>query len=224
MKVRFGRWFGSWFAARRASSRARVVAAIVAVVLLLESGAVLLVPLMRTQAAETTRVGVFAALYVHSEDGSPPLRGGTLYTLIEDSGAMSERLVGEAVLRAAGGVGAVDGRRVVVTAEVPIAPQGASQAPPIFVRSLAPERGPAIVPQVVAGSRAFLNVLCRFAGSATAPQPPSYFDSLMGAANPLGIDAYWREVSYNAIAHRLRIGGILCLLGTVASSRVSARR
>lgn len=65
MDVRLGRW--------RVRLRARLLAVLLVSGLLLESGAVLLVPLLRTQAAETTVTGIFASLYAHTPDGSPPV-------------------------------------------------------------------------------------------------------------------------------------------------------
>lgn len=48
------------------------------------------------------------------------------------------------------------------------------------------------------GSQPFAMLLCKFADVPVEPDPPAYFEQLLGSAYP-GLDHYWREVSYNMI-------------------------
>ncbi len=206
----------AWFGTRRGTRWVRWFAALVVGGLLLESGmAAVLVPLMRAQAAETTRTGVFATLFRHLPDGATTTGNETTYRLIEDNGTDTALLVGESVIEAAGGAFALERRRVTVVADVPVAAQSTGNTP-LFVKSLAPEGGRVIVAQAVTGSRRFLNVLCKYAGSAVEPEPQSYFAGLMSSANSVGLDAYWREVSYNTVD---LTGSVATAWGAMANTR-----
>ncbi len=48
------------------------------------------------------------------------------------------------------------------------------------------------------GAHAFLTILCKFADEPGEPEPPAFFERLLGADYP-GLDHYWREVSYGRI-------------------------
>ncbi len=49
----------------------------------------------------------------------------------------------------------------------------------------------------VTGTQKWLTILCKFSDIAAEPEPKSYFENMFTHAK--GLDAYWREVSYNAI-------------------------
>lgn len=49
----------------------------------------------------------------------------------------------------------------------------------------------------VAGAQKWLTILCKFQDIAAEPKAKSYFETMF--THPRGLDAYWREASYNAI-------------------------
>ena len=49
------------------------------------------------------------------------------------------------------------------------------------------------------GPQPFATILCKFADVTDEPDPPAFFEQLLGSNYP-GLDHYWREVSYGAIS------------------------
>jgi len=181
--------------------RARWLAVGVLGMLLLESGALTLVPLMRAQAG-ITLTGTFTAVY------GDPAAGGALpardsrYFVTDTGGTNTELLIDRATLTAAGGVPALVGQKVVVSAVDTITPRNtgiADGARVVTAIGLAPGITPRLQPRTaVSGSQPYLNLLCKFSDVAAETQPHSYFDSLM-SDGPNSIGAFWNEASYGQI-------------------------
>lgn len=187
---------GLW--ARLRVGRARWLAVAVIGMLLLESGALALVPLMRAQAG-ITLTGTFAAVYGDpSAGGALPARDSR-YFVTDTGGTNTELLIDRATLTAAGGVPALVGQTVVVSAVDTITPRNtgvANGARVVTAIGLAPGLAPRLQPHTaVSGSQPYLNLLCKFSDVIAETQPHSYFESLM-SDGPNSIGAFWNETSY----------------------------
>ena len=120
----------------------------------------------------------------------------------ERSGSALEVEIGDATLRAAGGIRAIDRRRVRITgvrqeaaAAAAGLPEAMGRLRAIIVQPLSAPAGatPAGAPQY--GAKPYITVLCQF-----PDQPPplfgkAHYDSLMVGTVYPGLDHYWREVS-----------------------------
>jgi hypothetical protein len=128
-------------------------------------------------------------------DAGEPAR--TIIGLEEAGGRFIELDVAEHVVRSAGGLTRLDGRRAEVAVEGEALSFRDGAAPP-RVRSirLLPS-GPAPA-KAVTGSKPWTSIPCRFAGDASEPQDLGYFQGMYSSSYP-GLDHYWREVSYDQV-------------------------
>lgn len=76
---------------------------------------------------------------------------------------------------------------------------------------------PAPADRLASGARAFLTILCKFADEPGEPEPPAFFERLLGADYP-GLGHYWREVSYGqmSLAGSKVIGWLMLPAGKAA--------
>jgi hypothetical protein len=142
-------------------------------------------------------------------DAAPGLAiGGTLgFVLVEDTGQVTELVVPDHVLAAAGGRRAVNGQRVTVTGQAPVLPLGTTvgHRSLLLVQALQGAGGAGAsalaAASGVTGPQPWVTILCRFADEAgVTPHPVSWFETLMlGSAAAPSLDHYWREVSYGQV-------------------------
>jgi M6 family metalloprotease-like protein len=130
-----------------------------------------------------------------------PLRPHIRPFLTDDRGQETELAIEAAALDRAGGLLALDGRRVTVTLDPGPAAAGTG---PRRARDIRPADGPSIAAldpaaPKIKGSQPFASLLCRFGDSTdVSPFDRFYIRDLLGSARP-GLDHYFREVSYGAI-------------------------
>ena len=170
------------------------------------------VPAPLATAQDDTLTGWFTFIVADypSEDG---LVSETTYLLTEDSGARHELLIDIDLMRPLGGPVALNRKRVTVEGEWE---QGGAATEKFRVNAIelavslevpaafeASPDGAATLhttsQAAVTGSQAWVTILCRF-GDATdvTPHPVSYYEGLMGSAEPQ-LGHYWNEVSYGNI-------------------------
>jgi M6 family metalloprotease-like protein len=132
--------------------------------------------------------------------GDPPqgssVESKLLFTLTDDGGTEHELIFEDGVLEAAGGLTALDRRRVTIGVRDGFAARGAR-----LVTAVALDKtfGPIVDRPSITGAQPWITILCRFADTpSVTPNPVSYFQGLLGTAAP-GMDHYWRETSYNLI-------------------------
>ena len=75
---------------------------------------------------------------------------------------------------------------------------GARERVPVPAIEPVPAR-PAAMDGFAVGAHAFLTVLCKFTDVPDEPEPPAFFERLLGEDYP-GLDHYWREVSYGQMS------------------------
>jgi M6 family metalloprotease-like protein len=151
-------------------------------------------------AQQTTLAGTFTTIFVDPAPGSGALPE-TRYVLTDDTGKATDLQIPPSVLQGAGGSVSLDRQRVTVTG-APAATTQANGASAVSVQTIAPaiKRAASSLPRrnVTIGSQPFINVLCKFSDVATEPQPPSYFDALMGTG-PGSLGEYFSQASYGKI-------------------------
>jgi M6 family metalloprotease-like protein len=148
------------------------------------------------QSQAATAAGTLTAVW-----GDPPARVAVSpelhWFLADDRGRITEVEISSAILRQAGGVGAVDRRRVSVRGHLTRRPGARPGAVPVL-EALSLEVSPAagdIQPgSGPVGSHPFAVVLCRFGDLPNEPEPPAFFETLMGDGYP-NMGHYYREVS-----------------------------
>ena len=144
---------------------------------------------------------VAGRLAVSWGDPAPGARAPTRlsYVLAADDGRRLQLNVAGRVAAAAGGLVALNGKRVVVElgAEraAPLGPP-AREVLSLRLETAAPR---ASTRAAVAGEKTYLNLLCKFPDLAAEPADAAYFTGLFGPAYP-GLDHYWRELSYDALS------------------------
>jgi hypothetical protein len=121
------------------------------------------------------------------------------FFLFDENLETTEVSVKEGVVREAGGVTALNGRRVELvvdsdTESTVKSPQKAvANVRAIrFLRDQARTKAA----KAVTGSRPWVSILCKFSDVSNEPQPLSYFQNMYASTYP-GLDHYWREVSYD---------------------------
>ena len=170
------------------------------------------VPAPLATAQDDTLTGWFTFIVADypSEDS---LASETTYVLTEDSGERHELLIDIELMRPLGGPVALNRKRVTVEGEweqsgaatekfrvssielaVSLDESSALEALPDGASALHSTSQAAVT-----GSQAWVTILCRF-GDATdvTPHPVSYYEDLMGSAEPQ-LGHYWNEVSYGNI-------------------------
>ena len=167
-------------------------------------------PLATAQDDTLTGWFTFTVADYPSEDG---LVSETTYFLTEDSGARHELLIDIDLMRPLGGPVALNRKRVTVEGEWEQSGAAAEQFRVNAIElaeSLDESATLEALPDgtatlhttsqaAVTGSQAWVTILCRF-GDATdvTPHPVSYYEDLMGSAEPQ-LGHYWNEVSYGNI-------------------------
>lgn len=136
-----------------------------------------------------TRTGWFTILWEDPEPGSgqPPR---TTYWLTTENEERTRLLLDTPIVRAAGGLPALDRRRVTVTGQT-MNLERTFRAEHIQVQSerAKPEN---------AGSQPWISVGCKFSNLSDEPKNLSYFLDMYRSTFP-GLDHYWRELSYDKI-------------------------
>lgn len=135
-------------------------------------------------------------------DGRPGTdEGHEVAFVTTDDGETIQVLLDDAVVRNAGGLLALNRKRVTITGvwkSHDTAPGGprALQATRI---SLAEDRGPAPLPeedQPISGPQPWVSIPCKFSDVAAEPRNQAFFQDMYASVYP-GLDHYWREQSYN---------------------------
>lgn len=143
-------------------------------------------------AQQATLTGTLHVLWADGPSGSGP--AGERYLLVDDAGRATELLLPAAEVESAGGVLALNRRRVTVAAER--APDGSGA--PVQAASLrAAASGPRLSLAAAAaqsGQKPFVTILCRFGDIAAEPRTRATYERWQGAAYP-GLDDFWREAS-----------------------------
>ena len=188
------------------------LSAILKIIIVLFLLGVWAVPAPLATAQDDTLTGWFTFIVADypSEDG---LASETTYVLTEDSGERYELLIDIKLMRPLGGPVALNRKRVTVEGEweqsgaatekfrvssielaVSLDAPSALEASPDGASTLHTTSQAAVT-----GSQAWVTILCRF-GDATdvTPHPVSYYEGLMGSAEPQ-LGHYWNEVSYGNI-------------------------
>jgi hypothetical protein len=125
-------------------------------------------------------------------------------TLINGEGGETELLVSEALRDALGlDFYRLSGQPVIVTGSAAGAGPGPATAntPAGTFTVTAIEPAPttrATEAAAVTGNTKWLSIGCKFADIATEPKPLSYFQNMYATSYP-GLDAYWREASYDTV-------------------------
>jgi M6 family metalloprotease-like protein len=141
--------------------------------------------------------------------GDPPATneepGWLLFSLVDEHGTDTYLSLGEELLRATGGLAALNGRRAEITTSKGLSERGVTAESPAEITSLR------LLPELtedtagnpdqaaVTGSQPWISILCKFSDIPTEPEPVSFFQG-MYANTPGGLDHYWREVSYDGIS------------------------
>lgn len=151
--------------------------------------------LEENEASGESRQGVFSIVWADAPPEAGEAQAPPRYTLVEDRGRAIELRLDEDV---AGQALALFGQRVQV--ELSPDPAAASATEGLSVKSIK-RVGADVEAQSaarVAGSRRYINLLCKFADKPAEPKPRAYYDGLLGGAYP-GLDHYWRQSSFNQI-------------------------
>jgi M6 family metalloprotease-like protein len=138
-------------------------------------------------------------------DGEPGSGYSTKeYWLNQESGEVTVLLIDDKLISAAGGLLAVNGKRVTVSGPLRLAAAGAGPTT-LQVESLTlleTDMSPAGIAgeQSVAtiGNQRWISILCKFSDVPAEPNPLSYFQDMYRSTRP-GLDHYWRELSYNKV-------------------------
>lgn len=155
--------------------------------------------------ALVVRAGWLHAIWVDGLAGTQAHSAS--YVLMDGRGPWTELAIEEEVLRRAGGLRALNRRRVSVVSAPAVAVGEASGTHPgrLVVRSIMPAESPTAAAAagsteaVAPGSKPWITILCQFPDAAPPTlKPKAYFEDLMSAMPP-GLDHYWREVSYSQI-------------------------
>ena len=157
--------------------------------------------------------GWFQTIWV--DDFKNPENSYSRYVLRDDEGQLVDMDISEELIRKAGGLGALNLKRVKIEA-APLGraslPDAAKQA--LSIEAINPDNQPrnkkprsvngtgvsalTLSAQAVTGSQPYATILCKFSDTNKNPEKKRYYDQLMGSDYP-GMDHYFREVSYDAI-------------------------
>jgi len=138
-------------------------------------------------------------------DGEPGSDYSTMeYWLNQDSGEVTVLLIDDELISKAGGLLAINGKRVTVSGPLRLAAAGAGPTT-LQVESLTlleTDMSPAGLAggQSLAtiGNQRWISILCKFSDVPAEPNPLSYFQNMYSSTRP-GLDHYWRELSYNRV-------------------------
>jgi len=155
-------------------------------------------PALAQSGQPDSATGWFTVLWGDAPDGfSAP---NPVYLLTDDSGQSTRLLLDEALAAEAGGILALNRKRVQVQGAASTA-EGAQFD--LRVESIALENPPAesggeADAEAITGPQPFITIMCKFKGVAAEPKNLAYFQGMYGSTYP-GLDHYWREVSYNTV-------------------------
>ena len=146
------------------------------------------------------RTGWFHTVYIDPPRAQRP--PAPVYGLVDAEGRFTRLTVDDAVLRAAGGPGALNRRRVSINGTLlsGAAPApGVSVAPALrvsSVRALEPSAALAadFSGSVSLGVRPYVMLLCKFSDVADEPRPKSWYDNILGSTRP-NMGHYYDEMS-----------------------------
>jgi M6 family metalloprotease-like protein len=138
-------------------------------------------------------------------DGEPGSGYSTKeYWLNQESGEVTVLLIDDKLISAAGGLLAVNGKRVTVSGPVRMNAAGAGPTT-LQVESLTLLETDMSAAGVSAGqgiattgNQRWISILCKFSDVPAEPKPLSYFQDMYRSTRP-GLDHYWRELSYNKV-------------------------
>jgi len=151
-----------------------------------------------------SRSGWFHVLYVDPPRGQRP--PAPLHGLVDAQGRWTSLVIDDAVLRAAGGPRALDGRRVSVsgnplTGATPAA--GVSTATSALRVSSLQSLEPVATGGPSAGGsvdvRPYVMLLCNFSDQQYQPLPRSWYDAVLGLTRP-NMSHYFDEISYGRLS------------------------
>jgi len=121
------------------------------------------------------------------------------FFLLADDRSTTEVFLTEDLVRTAGGVDRLNGRRVelVVGPDRGVGENQLLKRNPIVhsIRVLSNGIQPKFS-KAVNGSQPWVSILCKFSDVSDEPKPLSYFQNMYSNTYP-GLDHYWRELSYN---------------------------
>ncbi|HET7565745.1 MAG TPA: putative Ig domain-containing protein [Gemmatimonadaceae bacterium] len=144
--------------------------------------------------------GWLHAIWVDPHTGRTP--PAPVYVVIDDAGRWTRLSLDDATLRAAGGLSALDRRRVSVSGSVITSAPTSSTTPAISamrVSSFDVTSSTSASTSVVAsnpqmGSKPYVAILCRYSDSVAVPYSASVYAQWLGTSFP-GVGSYWREIS-----------------------------
>jgi M6 family metalloprotease-like protein len=135
-----------------------------------------------------------------SQDGSAK----EIHMLNTEDGKSIPLVLGEDAAKSAGTAGgllALDRKRITVDGTWSGAPSVQGGAAAFRVTSIAPLQAPDAAPSApsgVTGPQKWISIMCKFQGNTAQPQNLSYFQNMYTNSYP-GLDHYWRQQSYNLI-------------------------
>ena len=143
--------------------------------------------------------GTISVIWGDPQPGQP---GGsqTRTFLTDDHGRTVELSLDEKTLREAGGILALNGRRVSVSTATPHRQAVEKELTAVDASSITPlvSTNAAGSYKAVEGSQPFISIMCKFNDSDETPQERPYFEAMFGDAAP-GLSHYWKEQSYGQI-------------------------
>ncbi|HEY5649531.1 MAG TPA: hypothetical protein VIU33_08530, partial [Nitrospiria bacterium] len=142
--------------------------------------------------------------FIHVDDFENPENSYFRYVLDTDEGIPVELNIPEDVMKGAGGVHAVNRKRVRVFVQPPnqqsteTAAAGEEVSGIELVSGSSSGSGGSSGSQAISGPQPFATLACKFKDYKKVPQRISYLDGMMGSQFP-GMDHYWQENSYGII-------------------------
>ncbi|HLF75831.1 MAG TPA: hypothetical protein VI524_15850, partial [Anaerolineales bacterium] len=118
-----------------------------------------------------------------------------------EDGKSVQLVLDENTTKSAGGLLALDRKRITVDGTWSGAPSAQGGPAAFRATSIAPLQEPdaaSAAPSAVTGPQKWISIMCKFQGNAAEPKNLSYFQNMYTNAYP-GLDHYWRQQSYNLI-------------------------
>jgi len=220
-----------WFASRGSGvgtrrHRAGMVAVMVAMAVVIQCGALLVIPFVHVGAAQATLTGKLGVLFADPAPGQTLTVRSTRYFLGDSNGLHTELLLDDGVTQPFGGTPALIGQEIVATVNIPVGPHVTADTPRVVTTiALKSGVGSRLQPRAaLQGDQAFVNLLCKFSDKAQEPEALSYFDNMNGLMSdgPGTVGEYWKRISYNQITiHGSQTYNWVSLPGTEASYKTT---
>jgi hypothetical protein len=156
------------------------------------------IPVAHAQQGGTVSLsGWFTIIRGDSRDGSAAKE---LHMLRTEDGRSIPLSLDSNAAQAAGGLLALDRKRITVNGSWSGAPSAQGEPAPFRVNSVALSQTPnALAPaSAVSGPQKWISILCKFQDIATQPATLTYFQNMYANVYP-GLDHYWRQLSYGSI-------------------------